>query len=154
LDVARRFENVLLGKSCLDSYGIIRVAALNKTRLLRPIFGSEKLLLAELALLGGYCEVDEELFYSRLHQAMAGALETSKSQHEFISPLTAPPHWIRMRLLWGYVTAVARAPISPIARLKSLGKIGKYLLQIRKWRSVILRTLLGKGTGGDVRIAT
>ena len=64
----------------MDSYGLYRRDALLKTELYLSYFGSEKILLAELSLHGRYAEVDEPLFFSRVHDEAAGSLQ-SAAQH-------------------------------------------------------------------------
>ncbi|MEM7315130.1 MAG: glycosyltransferase family 2 protein [Planctomycetota bacterium] len=149
-----RFESVLLGGSCLDSYGVIRASALRRTPMLVPLFGSEKLLFAELALIGGYGEVHEELFFSRLHDSMAGVLNSCESQHQFTAASGRTPKFIRLRLLAGYLSVIGRSGLSTRDRLHAYRKVAKYVFQIQKWKRVLLGDLTGKGTGGNVRIAT
>ncbi len=63
-----RFRAVLLGHGgCLDSYGLIRTTAIHRTHLYLPYFGSEKVFIAELALLGRFREIPDVLFYPRVH---------------------------------------------------------------------------------------
>ncbi|WP_018351195.1 glycosyltransferase family 2 protein [Longispora albida] len=49
-------------------YGVIRTAALRRTGVLRTYVSSDYTMLAELAALGEFCEVPEELFFRRVHE--------------------------------------------------------------------------------------
>lgn len=53
---------VLQLMTCEIVYGVIRSSALTRTRLFRPCFGTDHVLLAELSLLGDFHELDEVLF--------------------------------------------------------------------------------------------
>lgn len=65
---AERFAAILLRTHWgMDILGVIRADALARTRLLQPYFGSDKALLAELALQGPLGRVEEPLFINRDH---------------------------------------------------------------------------------------
>ena len=72
---AERLRYVLSSTSWVNSIvGIIRRAALERTRLLPAYASGDFRLLAELSLLGQFLEVPETLYVRRLH-------EQSSSQH-------------------------------------------------------------------------
>ncbi len=52
-------------------FGVIRTDALRRTRLLDSFVGADYVLLGELALLGNLEEIDDVLFYRRLHPEMS-----------------------------------------------------------------------------------
>ena len=52
---------------CNAVMGVIRTNALRRTGLIRPQISSDVTLLAELATLGEFCEVEEDLFFRRIH---------------------------------------------------------------------------------------
>jgi len=67
---AERFGVVILKPHwCVEVYGLIRTSALARTNLEAPYFGGDKVLLAELALLGKFLHVPEPLFINRDHAA-------------------------------------------------------------------------------------
>ncbi|MBW3600415.1 MAG: glycosyltransferase [Planctomycetes bacterium] len=146
-----RFQGVILGRGgCLDSYGLIRSAVLRRTELLMPYFGSEKVLMAELALHGRYVEIPEVLFFARIHPQAAGSLKDARQQRRFINPL-ARGRWqfARLRLLAGYTSAVRRAALPPSERMRCYGVIARYVMQVNKWKSVVAKTLGGEGLAGE-----
>lgn len=146
-----RFKAVILGQDgCLDSYGVIRSDILRKTQLFLPIFGSEKVLMAELALWGRYHEIPEVLFFARIHPAAAGSQRTSKLQRQFINPLAKGLcDFSRLRMLRGYITAVRHSEIPWPDKIRCFGSIGRYLFQVHKWKAVIVKTLTGAGLAGE-----
>lgn len=147
-----RFSRVLLGRGgCLDSYALIRSDAIRQTPLILPYYGAEKVFIAELALQGRYREVPEILFFARVHAGSAGNLETAADQQAYMNTHSNRLEWTRWRLLRGYVSAVVRAPVSVTDKLKCLTAIARYLLQVGKWKSVVMNTLRGAGIrGGNV----
>jgi len=52
---------------CVEVYGLIRRSAMKRTSLLGHFSGSDKVFLAQLALLGPYWLGSEVLFYRRCH---------------------------------------------------------------------------------------
>src|SRR5262245_7648079 len=53
---------------CNAFYGLIRTDTLRTTSLVKPIYGADRILLAELASKGPFVEVDEPLYLRRIHR--------------------------------------------------------------------------------------
>jgi len=138
-----RYYGVLLGTTwCADAYGLIRADALRRTRLLPACFGAEKVVLAELALLGKYREVPETLFHKRVHADAASSLKTGAEQAAFADPRSRNRFMTtRMSLLRGHVRAVHNAELGLFERVMCNLVIARYMLQIQKWRRVIANAL-------------
>ena len=67
-DPVERFRDVLENERVAFSvFGVMRLDVLRSTQLIAPFAGSDWALLAELALLGRFIEIDEELFLHREH---------------------------------------------------------------------------------------
>jgi glycosyltransferase involved in cell wall biosynthesis len=54
--------------TCYAIFGLFRTDALRKSSLHRPYYGSDRALLAELALLGPFVRTEKGLFFNREHQ--------------------------------------------------------------------------------------
>jgi glycosyltransferase involved in cell wall biosynthesis len=52
---------------CMDIHGLMRAETLGRTGLMRSYFGSDKVVLAEMALLGRFARIPEALFLNRDH---------------------------------------------------------------------------------------
>jgi glycosyltransferase involved in cell wall biosynthesis len=144
-----RFKAVLLGRGgCLDCHGVIRTETLRETRLYLPYFGSEKVLMSELALRGRHFEVPESLYDVRIHEQAAGNLRMRREQRHFIDPVAKRWKSDRLGLLFGYLDAVHRAELPLAERLRCYSAISQYLLQVRKWKSVIQKVFTGEGLTG------
>ncbi len=145
----RRFRGVLLGTSwCADAYGLIRTLELSKSNLFPSCYGSEKVLLAELALRGCYREVPETLFYQRVHSTASGSLKSHEQQAQFA--LARPKRILaltRFELLLGHLRAVNNVAMPITDRLLCYGVICQYLFQSRKWRKIVSDDLHGRPLG-------
>ncbi|MEM7478824.1 MAG: glycosyltransferase family 2 protein [Planctomycetota bacterium] len=146
-----RFEDVLLSSGWgVRSYGVVRRTCLERTRLIQPYFGFEKVLMAELSLMGRFHDVEEVLFFQRIHQESTSSLATAERQQEWFAPETKRVKRglpIRMRLFRGYLAAIRRSKISWMEKSKCFLALGKYLGQFGKWRSIIGSA--GLGNSGD-----
>ncbi|GGC07736.1 glycosyl transferase [Novosphingobium endophyticum] len=68
-DATRRFRQVIaLAKTCFPIFGVFRRDLLARSTLHRPYYGSDRALLAEMAILGKFLRVEEAVFYNREHE--------------------------------------------------------------------------------------
>jgi len=75
-------------RMCNPVVGLIRSAALNKTRLIDKFVGSDYILLAELALLGEFWEIPEFLFFRRKHSQSSQELNrTNRERAAWFDPI-------------------------------------------------------------------
>ena len=73
-DAATRFTAVMLRTvMCVEVYGLMRRSAMNRTSLLGHFSASDKVFLAQMALLGPYWLGSEVLFYRRCHSKQFSA---------------------------------------------------------------------------------
>ncbi len=132
-DAALRFHDCLcIDHACFPIFGLIRADRLRRTRLLGDYTGSDRNLLAELALQGPFIEVPEFLFLRRDHPGT--------STRRFPTPRERAA-WFRsesdrrvginptIRRALGYWQSLNRAPLTPQDRLACLGVLGKWALQ-------------------------
>ncbi|MEM7068652.1 MAG: glycosyltransferase family 2 protein [Pseudomonadota bacterium] len=146
---SQRFRAVLLGKyGCLDSYGLIRSAAIEKTPLYLPYYGPEKVFIAELALQGQYEEIPDTLFLVRVLEDGSGTVETAAAQSEFAVGSGGDSYFVRLNFLIAYAKAIYRTPIGFIEKVKSYSILLRWLLQISKWPRIALRAIRRQGIGG------
>ena len=101
----RRFWDVLFRMQCCTSiFGVIRRDALARTGLMRNFYGTDKLLLAELALLGRFKQSPERLYLQRFHNNMSWTL--NKEERKTWSNSNDGRYALRLRQL----TAFSAAP--------------------------------------------
>jgi len=156
----RRFRGVLLGNgnpvydtAVLDFYGVIRSDELANTGLLRPYVGYEKILMAALALQGRIAELPMSLFAYRLHPHSVSSQNSTSAQREWSDPQSKSGSYPRIRYLTGYIRSVFGKGLTVRDQLYCFFVIVQYLFQVRKWKRVILASLLDRGIGdGNVEI--
>ncbi len=150
---SRRFGNVLLHCGwAARSYGVIRRELLMRTPLIQPYYGSEKVLMAELALLGRFHDLPETLFNQRIHEGASSNLENAEQQQYFFSPrLATRRNFPRLKTLQGYYQAVRRVRLPFAERARCLFWITRYLMQVNKWNAAARSVLDGKGNGAAGR---
>ncbi len=110
---------------CNAVFGLIRSSKLEQTRLIKDFIASDKVLLAELSLLGIFREIPDYLFNRRFHIVRTGTLEADAPEYgasfvslgkdkqlEWLNPAhkdkIAYVHW---KLFGAYLTSIKRAPI-------------------------------------------
>lgn len=103
---SHRFGEVLRRMNwCTAIFGIIRADALARTHLHGSYYEADRVLLAELALLGRFVQLDEPLMIKRCH----GGVSVLKPYHEqarMIDPAVLPgPKGLRLRL--GYLRTLS-----------------------------------------------
>lgn len=147
-----RFASILFNASGLDCYGLMRREALARTHLYRPLYGCEKVLLGELAVLGQYAEIPETLFYLRVHPHASSSLSTDAELQQFVDPLHARRFsFVRWRLLKAHLATVRRSRLGIAERARCYLALGRYLLQVGKWARIVKAALRGESVGGGYR---
>lgn len=112
----RRFAEVLRRMNwCTAVFGVIRAEALDRTHLHGSYYEADRVLLAELALLGRFRQRDEPLFLKRCHPGVS-VLKGFAEQARMIDPRLrpGPPGW---RLRRGYVAALSVGTLTPLQRV-------------------------------------
>ncbi len=145
----QRFQSILLAHSGLDMYALLRRDVFKKTKGFQSIYGAEKVLLGELALLGKYHEVHETLFQLRVHPKASSSLNTEAELQQFIDPKAKRRFpLMRLRLLRAHWANLHRHPLSFTERARCYLVLMRYLLQVSKWKRILVSSLRKQGIGG------
>lgn len=113
-----RFRALLFGVGGDDFYGVIRTDVLRRTPLNDSYHHSDRTIMAELGLLGRFHQVPELLYFRRDHPDRAErARPTIRARCANMDPRRADPlRHPTVRLLgeyvWGFVSALHRAPLT------------------------------------------
>jgi glycosyltransferase involved in cell wall biosynthesis len=151
--VSARFGDFTEFYSMLEAYfGLIRRDVLAKTMLHLPHPGSDRILMAELALRGRFVRVPEHLFKRRRHAGRSVSVHPSlRERYVWISPSfknkRVYPHW---GYVAGFTRAVLRAPLAFRDRVSCAIVILR--LVRRSWR-VLLEDFKPAPAERDPRIA-
>jgi glycosyltransferase involved in cell wall biosynthesis len=106
-------------------YGLIRADALSRTNLHPFHFNGDHILLAELALLGRFHEIPDELLHIRLHTARTSRTSGAGQRLTVAHPhLVKRPTWLAIRVALAYperfiahAVSIQRAPLTRSQRL-------------------------------------
>lgn len=120
-------------------FGVIRSIALRNTPLLLTHIGSDKTLVAELALMGKFYEIPEFFFLSRDHPARSmRAFADVRDRGLWFDPRNSGkrnfPHW---RMLWEYYQCVKRSSLNAGERRGCYLKLLKWLGVSLNWGRLI-----------------
>jgi Glycosyl transferase family 2 len=143
-----RLEGVLLYSiRCYEVFGLIRTKEMRKTGLYRPYSSGEKVLLADLGLLGAFYEVPQFLSFSRWHAERFSALSSAREQQRHIDPASVK-RWRmprQLRFTWGYLKSIWHSEVSWPERALCLVVLLRFVLRIKKWKSLLLGYVRGMG---------
>jgi glycosyltransferase involved in cell wall biosynthesis len=122
LRAPERFHSILFANAGDDFYGVIRTDILRRTSLLDSYHHSDRTATAEMVLHGPFYQVPDWLYLRRDHPDRAErACPTVRARCANMDPrrtdrLRHPTARLYAEYLWGYVTAIRRAPLSPADR--------------------------------------
>jgi glycosyltransferase involved in cell wall biosynthesis len=125
-DPSDRFAAVLCNVDwCFEIYGLIRRAALERISIMPSYYGGDKVLLAELSLIGRYHLLGEPLLRRRCHPGQSSAPQTSRYRSMWISGRRGqfvPP---QMMLMAAYLRGVLWAKLTAAQRARCFSAIGR-----------------------------
>ncbi len=134
--------------------GLIRVAALRRTRLVEPYQQADAVLMGHLALLGKFLLVDEPLFYRRMEPATATALQDADAVQRHHYPETTARSLLQgWKRHAGWFHAAFAAPMPNRQRVQVLHVLARQLYWDRQvivddlsgiWRYAVRRTAADK----------
>jgi glycosyltransferase involved in cell wall biosynthesis len=134
-----RYADILLRtKWCFEIFSLFRTPALRLTGGMGDFYGTDKVLLATMALQGKFIEVEEELFLRRHHAGQSSQIKTA-SQRAIWSGATRPGRFMesQRKCLRGYRRAIAVSPLGVGQKLACHVIIARYLLQLNKWSAML-----------------
>jgi glycosyltransferase involved in cell wall biosynthesis len=133
---SRRFRDALSqDRWDFEVFGLIRTSALRRTRLLGNYIASDRILRAELALLGSYCILHDWFFFSRDHpRRSVRAYPAHHLRAAWFDPRLANrkvfPHW---RVLYEYARVLNCAALSNLQRVCCYGQLISWLTRDLNW---------------------
>jgi glycosyltransferase involved in cell wall biosynthesis len=108
----RRFRDVIcINHSCFEIFGMIRRKALERTSLITAHVYADRVVLAELSLMGRFYRVEEDLFLHREHPGRSTrAMPTLQERIKWFDPSKdGKPTFPNWRLMRAYVGCVRRS---------------------------------------------
>jgi glycosyltransferase involved in cell wall biosynthesis len=109
-----------INHACLQVFGVIRADVLRRTPLIASYVGSDRVLLAELALHGRFVELPERLFLHREHpNRSTRAIPDLRSRAAwFDTRAKKRQHFPTSRLFGEYLAAIGRSPLAVADRVR------------------------------------
>ncbi len=106
-DPARRFEAVMLNMvMCVEIFGLMRRSALLRTALQGPFSGADKVVLAEMSLVGRFWLGQETLFFRRCHAQQFSAAASGTYRAMWFSGRRDSIFTQQIKLLLAYCRAL------------------------------------------------
>ena len=134
-----RFRDVLLHtKWCFEIFGLMRREALLTTPLHQKFYGTDRVLLAEMALKGTWRVVEEPLWQRRSHSGASNNMsvwQKAKWSNPDAKKSALPPVTNMIR---GYVDAVHRQRFPAIEQSRCYAAVGVLAVQPDKFKKLLL----------------
>jgi glycosyltransferase involved in cell wall biosynthesis len=134
-DPVVRFREVLFTyDSTFPVFGVMRRSALGRTRMIDSYFGSDRVLLAHLALLGRFARIDAPLIFNRTHPGQSSSL----SRRERARWLTGRRRWTfqPLRQVLGCIVAIFEADLTAQQRWQCFGVRWRRLFRRGRMRQI------------------
>jgi len=113
VDPAVRFAAVMLKMvMCVEIFGVMRRSALLRTRLQGPFSGADKVLLAEMSLLGPFWLGSQVLFSRRCHSQQFSASSSGSYRAQWFSGRRDSMAVQQIKLALAYVQALGPADLT------------------------------------------
>jgi glycosyltransferase involved in cell wall biosynthesis len=128
---------------CVEIFGVMRRSALMRTLLQGPFGGADKVLLAQMALLGPFWLGQDVLFYRRCHPGQFSSSPSGSYRAIWFSGRRDTILLHQLRLLAAYWGTVSKTALTPRQRASCIGAIAHRAL----FRGHQLRRLTGALVG-------
>jgi len=135
-DPVARFREVLFAyDSTFLVFGVMRRLALERTRRVDSYFGSDRVLLAHLALLGRFARIDAPLFLNRTHRGQSSSL----SRRDRARWITGGHRWTfqPVRQVVGCIWAILEADLTAQQRWQCLVVRWQRLFRRGRMRQIV-----------------
>jgi glycosyltransferase involved in cell wall biosynthesis len=139
--VRERFHDLICrDHACYPIFGMMRTKQLRRTPLLEDYVGSDRNLLAELALYGPFYEIPEFLFLRRDHPGTSTRqFPNAKERAVWFGHAKRKINFPMAERAWGYWISITRVPLQPVDRLGCMAVLAKWCSE--RLRSAILRAV-------------
>jgi glycosyltransferase involved in cell wall biosynthesis len=136
-DLLGDLEETLLHK-CTPQFGVIRRSALERTGLMGAYNSSDVVLLVELALVGGFADLDDYLFFSRVHEGSSlNANSTALELAKWYDPTRGDQYpMVWTRVLAGLVSVVGRSSLPLHDKARAEATVARWFLSHKRWRTI------------------
>jgi len=121
----------------LPIFGLARTEAFERTLLNRSFYGTDKVIVAELALQGRIIEVPEVLFFRRTHPGASTRLGERRQRANWADPRRASS-FLPLTMLVEYASVVRDADLTPLDRLRCYGVVARKAVGLQTWSRMLV----------------
>jgi glycosyltransferase involved in cell wall biosynthesis len=133
-----RFQDILFHAVwCFEVFGLIRADVLRKTPLIEKYYGSDKVLLARLSLLGRFQEIDKYLFFRRCSPKQSTNMIV-RDKAVWINPQYSKLIPFQLQALAAYTSAPWKTPLTNLQRLQCFLAVLRLIFKKDKLKKLLL----------------
>jgi glycosyltransferase involved in cell wall biosynthesis len=137
-----RFREILIGTHwCFEIFALIRRQGMLMTYPKLDYYGSDKVMLAQLSLLGRFIEVQELQFFRRAHHGNSTNMTVVDRENWSRSPKTEWKLPTQFPCFFGYTKAALTLPSKASDRMKCLGVIVHFAARPGRYRGIATELL-------------
>lgn len=152
---ARFADLVLVDHVCTHVFGLMRSDALRRTPRIAAYIASDRVLLAELGLLGRFREIPDRLFFLRQHLQRSVSALPFHRRGAWFSPAVGSspvfPHW---RFYKEYFTRVHRVCRQPVERWTCYGHLCRWPWKNMNWARLVSDLIIAAWPGSSETLTT
>lgn len=138
-DAVDRLEHILLKTYvCQEVFGLARTEAMKHTSLIGNYYGSDKVLLAELSMLGRLVRTPDKLFLRRCHRDQSGYKSTREREVWIRGRKTGMVTFPQWRVFRGYLSALLSSHLPLHDKIRGGGVLVRYIARPHKIKRFFL----------------
>ncbi len=143
---SERYSEVLFRTTkCYEFFGLSRRDIIERTSQHDAYYGSDKVLLCELSLMGKLQEVPSAMCYFRIHDKQSQSLKSAEEKARWISPeLNYGIIMLRIKCFQGYYRSIFAYPLPLFERVKCLLILIIWSINLNKLWTLVNRVLRQK----------
>ncbi len=136
---SERYSEVLFKTTeCYEFFGLSRRKIIERTSQHDAYYGSDKVLLCELAMMGKIKEVPKATGYFRIHGEQSQSIKSHQERSKWISPnLTYGLFGSRFKCLQGYYHSIIAYPAPLAERMKCFWILTAWSINWNNWRGML-----------------
>ena len=136
---SERYSEVLFRvNECYEFFGLSRTDIIKRTSQHDAYYGSDKVLLTEVSLMGKLIEIPSAIGYFRIHGEQSQSIKDAKERASWISPdLDYGKFMSRFKCVQGYCRGIFTYPLSLSERFKCLWILISWLIDWNNWWGLV-----------------
>lgn len=140
---SERYSEILFKTTeCYEFFGLARREVIDRTSQHDAFYGSDKVLLCELSVMGKLKEAKNAIAYFRIHEKQSQSLKDSTERAAWISPdLSYGALMSRVKCVQGYLRSIFVYQLPFPEQLKCLRVLTSFLIDLDNWKGLVTEVL-------------